>query len=283
MDFILRLMGIVKTYGRGKRSVRALSDISLDLPFGQIIGLVGPNGAGKSTLLKVVSGLTHSDQGQVLLFGQEQNVKNNRYIGFLPENPQFFKNISGRELISFSLRLCACPASDQQVESILEQVGVLDAADRPIREYSKGMRQRIGLAQALAHQPSLLILDEPMSGLDSAGRTCIKSILKQYCNGGRSILFSSHDLSDVEDLCSRIVWVDNGHIRLDAPILDIQKQSAFEILWQKNSKMYCHQAEDEASLWTSLDGVRVSDGQLLRVSRQLSQRLDDLLRIGRKT
>ena len=96
-------------------------------------------------------------------------------------------------------------------------------------------------------------------------------------------MFSSHDLSDVEDLCSRIVWVDNGHIRLDAPILDIQKQSAFEILWQKNSKMYCHQAEDEASLWTSLDGVRVSDGQLLRVSRQLSQRLDDLLRIRRKT
>ncbi len=282
MENILCLEEIEKTYGKGKRSVKALSNVSLSIPYGQVVGLVGPNGAGKSTLLKVITGLTHTDRGQILLFGQPRNEKNNRHIGYLPENPQFFKNISAREFVSFSLRLGGDAYSTQRIDSILSLVDLLKDADRPIRDYSKGMRQRVGLAQALVHQPRFLILDEPMSGLDPGGRDRIKAVLREYCSPERSVLFSSHDLGDVEDLCSRVLWVESGQIRLDAPIMEIVKQSAFEVSWLKKGRMRSRHVSDEVGLWSLLDEIRVSGCQLLHVRRGMVKRINDLLEIGRK-
>jgi len=281
MKVMLHLEKVRKTYGKGKHAVKALGHISLSIPAGQVVGLVGPNGAGKTTLLKVITGLTHPDEGRVELFDESRTELNRRHIGFLPENPQFFKNISARELILFSLRLCKGDCSSQNVESLLNLVGLLDAADRPIRHYSKGMKQRVGLAQALAHQPHFLILDEPMSGLDPGGRELIKSILREYCTPKRAILFSSHDLGDVEDLCSRVIWVEGGQIRLDAPILEIQKQSLFEVHWQKQGRARSKEVADEAELWSLLDEIRVSGGQILRIQRALVKRINHLLDIGR--
>lgn len=282
MEYVLQLEELQKTYRSGAKAVSALQDVSLSVPAGQVVGLVGPNGAGKTTLMKAVTGLTRPDRGKVLLFGRPRDASINGRLGYLPEDPQFFKNITARELVSFSHRLCGGGRKDQRVEDVLSMVGLLDAADRPVLSFSKGMKQRVGLAQALVHEPDLLILDEPMSGLDPGGRSRIKSILKEYCAPDRSILFSSHDLGDVEDLCSRVVWVEKGQVRLDASIVEMQKQSAFEVHWQKRNRVSDRRVRDEAELWSLLDEIRVSGGHLLRIQRCLSQRIDELLEIGRK-
>ena len=277
----MQLEDISKSYGKGKQLVKALRNVSFSIHSGQLVGLIGPNGAGKTTLLKVITALTRPDAGRVLLFGQPRSGENNRHLGFLPENPQFFRNITAREMIAFSLELCGIKADADRVRTVLDKVDLLDVGDRPIRTYSKGMRQRIGLAQALAHEPAFLILDEPMSGLDPGSRARMKSILKEYCTGGRSILFSSHDLGDVEDLCSRVLWVENGSIRIDAPIPEILKQSGFDVTWEKNGRTRRQQAAEEGQLWSLLDEIRVSGGHLLRVQRGMAQRIEDLLEIGR--
>ncbi len=282
MEYTLQVDGVGKTYGSGKNAIHALRNVSLVIPPGEVVGLVGPNGAGKTTLLKLITGLTQPDGGRILLFGQQRDETTHRRIGFLPENPRFFKKITARELIVLSHRLCGGNKADRQVETVLSAVELLDAADRPVHDYSRGMRQRVGLAQALVHQPDFLILDEPMSGIDPSGRERVKSLLKDYCTPKRSVLFSSHDLGDVEDLCTRVVWVENGLVRLDAPIIDIQKQSVFEVHWQKRNRVNRRLVEDEIALWALLDEIRVSDGQLLRIQRGLARRIEELLEIGRR-
>lgn len=278
---MLSIVTIMKTYGKGEKRVEALKGLSLEIPTGQVVGLVGPNGAGKTTLLKIILGLSHADRGRVLFMGHERTESDKSLIGYLPENPQFLKNISAREFLAFSLRLAGRDFSWKKVDEILSKVDLLGDGGRPIRTLSKGMRQRIGLAQALIHEPLLLVLDEPMSGLDPGGREMVKDVLRSYVSKDRSILFSSHELNDVEDICNRVLWVEKGLLRLDAPIIEIQKQSDFEIHWQKNGRVRVQYAEDEAELWLLIDEIRVSSGHLLRIQRRLSKRIESLLEIGR--
>jgi ABC-2 type transport system ATP-binding protein len=282
METMLRLEKVSKRFGKGKKAVDALREVSLEIPAGQIAGLVGPNGAGKTTLLKILTGLTRADRGQAFLCGRERGSADNALVGFLPENPQFFKNIHARELLALSLRLAGNDFNWSLVDGALERVGLQGEGHRPIRDFSKGMRQRIGLAQAIIHDPLVLILDEPMSGLDPGGRILIKEILRNFCRSDRCILFSSHDLNDVEDLCSRVIWVEKGQVRLDAPIIDMQKQSGFEVHWQKNGRIRIQQVGDQAALWSLIDEIRISSGHLIRIVRRLSTRIDELLEIGRR-
>jgi ABC-2 type transport system ATP-binding protein len=204
----LRLQGLCKVVKTGfwARRVEILRGVDLTVADGDVFGLLGPNGAGKTTTLKVVLGLMRATSGSVeLTVPREQ-------IGYLPENPYFYDYLTGEEFLRFSGRLFEVPAEvrEARVRGLLGEVGLEDAAGTHLRKYSKGMLQRVGIAQALVNDPSLVLLDEPMTGLDPIGRVEVKSIIEGLRRRGKTVLFNSHILSDVAELCTRIAIMKAG-------------------------------------------------------------------------
>ena len=201
--------GLRKTLITGfrRRRVEILRGVDLTVGDGEVFGLLGPNGAGKTTTLKVALGLMRPSAGSVSL-----GVDGAGEIGYLPENPYFYDYLTGRELLRFCARLFALPddVREERVERALDQVGLADAGGKQLRKYSKGMLQRIGIAQALINDPRLVFLDEPMTGLDPVGRLEVKRIIEQLGADGRTVVFNSHILSDVAELCSRIGIMGGG-------------------------------------------------------------------------
>lgn len=213
----LEIKHLGKTYkGKKGKVVTALSGLDLIIPKGEIFGFLGPNGAGKSTTIKSIMGLIRPSTGEALIAGIDSaDPTSRRNIGYLPENPSFFDFLTAREYLnfianSFQMTLDAVP---QQVNLVLERLELSDAADRPIRGYSKGMVQRLGLAQALLHDPELFILDEPMSGLDPLGRALVKDIIKELKSKGKTVFFSTHITADVEAVCDRVGVIVQGELR----------------------------------------------------------------------
>ncbi len=195
------------------KKVEAVRGISFDVHEGEIFGLLGPNGAGKTTTLKVMMGLIRPTRGEVKIFGNDSGKTVARKdVGFLPENPYFHEYLDPIELLDFYGRLCGMSGSKipARRDELIEKVGLKDARKRSLKKFSKGMLQRIGLAQAMMAEPRLLVLDEPMSGLDPIGRKFVTDLLLELNNKGTTILFSSHILSDVERLCSRVVILNKG-------------------------------------------------------------------------
>ena len=196
-----------------RKKSKALNGLSFEVKPGEVVGIVGPNGAGKSTALKTLLGFVKYDAGKVLLAGlQPQNPDAHNALGYLPENPCLYEHLSARDHLLFSARIHKFSSSEIQkkIDDILELVNLTDAAKAPIRSYSKGMTQRAALAFALFHKPSILILDEPMSGLDPLGRRLVVDIIKEYNANGHTILFCSHVLTDVERICHRIGIMNKG-------------------------------------------------------------------------
>jgi ABC-2 type transport system ATP-binding protein len=215
---ILRTEGLTKTFDVGfrRRKVTAVDSVDLDVHEGEIFGFVGPNGAGKTTTIKMLMGLIYPTRGRAFLFDApipSQRAK--ARIGYLPENPAFYEFLSGREALDFYARLSRVPARIRasRCDELLEQVGLAGAADRQIRKYSKGMQQRLGLAQALVGDPSLVILDEPMSGLDPVGRKEVRDLILDLKGRGKTVFFSTHILPDVETLCDRVGVILRGRLR----------------------------------------------------------------------
>ncbi len=213
---VIEAQAISKSYPTGfwRRRVRVLSDLSFTVGRNEIVGFLGPNGAGKTTTIKILNGLAFPDSGQVRVFGEEaaRRPELRRRIGFMPEHPYFYEYLTGREFLGLCGRLSgmSSPETSSRARALLVRVG-LDGAERTaIRKYSKGMMQRLGLAQALLHDPELLILDEPMSGLDPLGRMEVRTLIRDLKASGKTVFFSSHIISDVEALCDRVVMVDNG-------------------------------------------------------------------------
>ncbi len=226
---------LAKTYVLGflRRKVRAISDVSLRVERGEIFGLLGPNGAGKTTTLKVLMGLVRASSGRAELLGAPVGeLAAKRRLGYLPESPYFYDYLTGRELLVFLGKLCGLRRADatRRAGQLLEQVGLAGAADLALRRYSKGMLQRVGLAQALIHDPELVVLDEPMSGLDPLGRKDVRELIVELRRAGKTVLLSSHILSDVELLADRVAilvrgrTVDTGplHQLLDARVLSTE-------------------------------------------------------------
>jgi len=183
---------------------------------GEIFGLLGPNGAGKTTTLKMLMGLIFPDAGDIQIFGAEPgSLKAKRQVGFLPENPYFYDYLKAEEFLSLVSALTGISRKDKKrrIQEMVEMVGLSHAIDRPLRKFSKGMLQRIGLAQALLADPQLVVLDEPLSGLDPVGRKEIRDIVRGLKKKGKTVLFSSHILSDVELLCDRVAIMVQGKIR----------------------------------------------------------------------
>jgi ABC-2 type transport system ATP-binding protein len=198
------------------RPHRALNALSLDIAEGGVFGLLGPNGAGKSTTLKLLMNLLWPTSGRAEIFGLPAgHVDARQRIGFLPENPTFYDYLSAEELLAYYAGLFGSRGSDRarRASVVLDEVG-LDAAARrrPMRTYSKGMVQRVGLAQALVNDPALVVLDEPMSGLDPLGRREVREVILRLRDAGRTVLFSSHILSDAESLCSRVGILSRGEL-----------------------------------------------------------------------
>jgi ABC-2 type transport system ATP-binding protein len=214
---IIRVENVVKDFrpGLGLRRKRVLHGISLEVREGEIFGFVGPNGAGKTTTLKILMGLIRATQGSASILGCDvRETAFRRHVGFLPENPYFYDFLTGREILVFYAKLSGVPRARlaERVETLLEWVGLAHAADARLRTYSKGMLQRTGIAQALVHDPSVVFLDEPMSGLDPIGRKEIRDLILRLRAEGKTVFMNTHILSDVEMVCDRVAIIVQGEI-----------------------------------------------------------------------
>jgi ABC-2 type transport system ATP-binding protein len=214
-----------------RRSVKALDNLNLEVEQGEIFGYLGPNGAGKTTTFKLLLGLIFPTSGKAWVLGKSVgDVDYKRYVGFLPEQPYFYDYLTGGEFLDFYAKLFRIDSKTrkQKVSKLLEMVGLSDSASTQLRKFSRGMLQRIGIAQALINDPEFVILDEPLSGLDPVGRKQIRDIIFNLKREGRTVVFSSHILSDVESICDRVAILMRGKLqfvqRLDE-LLNVQVES----------------------------------------------------------
>jgi ABC-2 type transport system ATP-binding protein len=203
---------------RGKRGSRvmALTNLSLDIEQGEIFGFLGPNGAGKSTTIKTLMGLIRPTYGGASIMGKDiASPEARRHVGYLPENPAFYEYLSAEEYLAFVGKTFSMDTEllKQKSADVLQQLDLWDARKRPIRGYSKGMVQRVGLAQTLLHDPDVYVLDEPMSGLDPIGRALVKEIMVDLKQRGKSVFFSTHITADVESVCDRVGVIVKGEMK----------------------------------------------------------------------
>ena len=223
-DFRIGLKGL---------KLRAVDDLSLSVPRGQVFGLLGPNGCGKSTTLKVVLGLVSATAGEISILGLPSATAEARArTGFLPEAPYFHKFLSGRELVRYCAHLSGLPSPrvEPAVAEALELVGMTAAADRLVGTYSKGMLQRIGLAQAIVHDPELVILDEPTAGVDPVGAAAIGRIIESMRARGKTVVLCSHLLGQVEQVCDRVAIMDKGRLVLEGAVADVLERRDRHVL-----------------------------------------------------
>jgi ABC-2 type transport system ATP-binding protein len=227
---VLRVEGLAKTFRKpftGKK-VEAVKGISFAVERGEIFGFLGPNGAGKTTTIKMLVGLIAPTRGTATIFGHRApSPEAMQSVGFLPENPYVYPYLTPREFVSLCARLSGMDAAarERRVPHVLERVGVAYAMDRAVRALSKGMLQRVGLAAALVHEPELLMLDEPMSGLDPVGRKEVRDIIVEERKAGRTVFFSSHILSDVELLCDHVCILRRGEVVVTGAIKELLGKS----------------------------------------------------------
>jgi ABC-2 type transport system ATP-binding protein len=226
----IELRGLVKDFAVGLRGVklRAVDHLDLRVGAGQVYGLLGPNGSGKSTTIKLLLGLLAPSAGTCAIFGvPSARVEARRDVGYLPEAPYFYRHLTGRELVRFYGQMCGLGGAtlEARLADTLGVVGMIDAADRRVGTYSKGMLQRIGLAQALVHDPRLLILDEPTAGVDPVGSAAIAELILQLKARGKTVLITSHLLGQIEDVCDRVAILDRGKLILEGAVADLVGRS----------------------------------------------------------
>ncbi len=217
-DVIIETRNLGKVYRDfwGRRKVAALKSLDIEVRKGEIFGLLGPNGSGKSTTIKLLQGLLFPTSGQAFVFGKDaRDVSKNERIGYLPEESYLYKFLNAEETLDFYGRLFDMPADVRRdrAEKLIHQVGLNHARRRQLREYSKGMTRRIGLAQALINEPDLLILDEPTTGMDPIGTREMKDLIVYLRDQGKTILMCSHQLADVQDVCDRVAILHQGELR----------------------------------------------------------------------
>lgn len=218
-----------------KRKVRALDRLSLTVHSGEVFGFLGPNGAGKTTTLKLLMRLIYPTSGHAEILGRPfDDVSMHAKIGYLPENPYFYDYLTAEEFLKYSARLFGLSSSivSQRIENLLKVVGLIDARQLQLRKFSKGMLQRVGIAQALINDPEIVFLDEPMSGLDPLGRREIRDLILGLKREGKTVFFSSHILPDVEALCDRVAILYKGRLRGCGSLSELlnEESSAIELI-----------------------------------------------------
>jgi ABC-2 type transport system ATP-binding protein len=288
MSFVLRIANLSKSFKTGfiPKKVVALDGVALDVEKGEIFGLLGPNGAGKTTTIKCILNLIHPDAGTIELMGEPVHSEKTRSrIGFLTENPYIYDFLSGREYLIFSGRLHGLNtrAAQKKADELLSFFGLQDAANRQLRKYSKGMLQRIGLAQALVNDPDFLILDEPMSGLDPVGRKEVRDLLYSLKNQGRTLLFSSHILSDAELICDRVAILVKGKLQMVGKLQQLMKKIEWYEVTIVNGKKLAldgipHQiiAQSDSQVLLKVPSVQEIDA-ILRLSKSNGFQIDSIV------
>jgi ABC-2 type transport system ATP-binding protein len=217
-DYVVETRSLTKVYRDfwGRRKKTALNALDLQIRKGEIFGLLGPNGSGKTTTIKLLLGLLFPTSGEAFVFGQPAvDVRKNERIGYLPEESYLYRFLNAEETLDFYGRLFDIPTNvrEERAADLIRRVGLETDKKRTLREYSKGMRQRIGLAQALINDPELVILDEPTSGLDPLGTIWMKELILALRDQGKTVLMCSHRLDDVQDVCDRIAILYNGDLQ----------------------------------------------------------------------
>jgi len=236
----IEILGLEKTYLIGfwrKRPKRALHPLNLTVETGEIFGFLGPNGAGKTTTLKLLMGLVSPTSGSARILGREWNDPDIKaQIGFLPEQPYFYDYLTAHELLDYFGQLSGVPAQQRKrkIEEVLQRVGLVDVKGVQLRKFSKGMLQRAGIAQAILHDPKVVFLDEPMSGLDPMGRREVRDLIEQLKQEGKTVFFSTHILSDAEALCDRVAIIYEGELRGVGAVEDLTSsvQGRVDVIWQ---------------------------------------------------
>ena len=232
---IIEINDLTKVYESGfkQRQVKALDNLTLTVPEGSIFGLIGPNGAGKTTLVKILLGITLPTEGTVRIFGKDNHDPSLKAeIGYLPENHRFPLNFSGKDVLKYFGMLSGIENTvlEARIPQLLELVGMSRWSKAKIKTYSKGMMQRIGLAQALINDPKLVFLDEPTDGIDPMGRIEIREILNNLKDQGKTIFLNSHILSEVEQITDKIAILDKGHLVKTGGLNEMSKQNASYII-----------------------------------------------------
>lgn len=236
----LEIQGLTKSYPVGfwrKTLKPALYPLHLTVKQGETFGFLGPNGAGKTTTLKLLMGIIFPSAGSAEIMGHpylDPEVK--KQIGFLPEQPYFYDYLSATELLDYYAQLSGVSADERRkrIPALLERVGLADVGKKHLRKFSKGMLQRVGIAQAIVHDPKLVFLDEPMSGLDPIGRREIRELLQDLKDQGKTIFFSTHILSDAEALCDRVAVIHKGELRGVGVVEELKSETGgkSEVVWQ---------------------------------------------------
>ncbi len=239
----IETLGLEKTYSVGfwrKRPKRALHPLDLTVEEGEILGFLGPNGAGKTTTLKMLMGLVFPSGGTARILGMElDDPRMKAQIGFLPEQPYFYDYLTGRELLRYYGKLSGMDSATltRKIDPALERVGLRDAGHLQLRKFSKGMLQRVGIAQAILHDPKVVFLDEPMSGLDPMGRREVRTLIEGLKAEGKTVFFSTHILSDAEALCDRVAIIHQGKLRGVGAVEELTAgvTAQVEIVWAGTS------------------------------------------------
>jgi ABC-2 type transport system ATP-binding protein len=238
--YAIEIQGLKKNYAVGfwkKRSIPALKSLDLVVQTGEAFGFLGPNGAGKTTTLKLLMGIIFPDSGSAKILGKDfRDPEIKQKVGFLPEQPYFYDYLSAPELLDYYARLSGVAAAgrSQHIEHLLQRVGLGDVGNKQLRKFSKGMLQRVGIAQAIVHDPEVIFLDEPMSGLDPLGRHEVRELIQELKDAGKTVFFSTHILSDAEALCDRVAVLHKGELRGIGVVNDLRSSSAgkTEVIWQ---------------------------------------------------
>jgi ABC-2 type transport system ATP-binding protein len=285
----LEINGLEKTYTVGflrTKERQALKPFQLAVQSGEIFGYLGPNGAGKTTTLKILMGLIFPTGGSAQILGLDMwDMRVKAQIGFLPEHPYFYDYLTAGELLDYLAQLSGVPAQERtrKIDEMLGRVGMSEAKNLQLRKFSKGMLQRVGIAQAIIHNPKVVFLDEPMSGLDPIGRREVADLIRSLKDEGKTVFFSTHILSDAEALCDRVAVIHQGMLRSVGVVADLisTTQGKTEIIWQGTGAMAgisglgaeCRASGDvirgvipEAKLDAAIDHLRRSNARLIAVN-----------------
>ncbi len=236
----IEIKDLTKAYPVGfwKKQLRpALNGLTLTVDKGETFGFLGPNGAGKTTTLKILMGIIRPSSGSATILGQDyRSPEIKQQIGFLPEQPYFYDYLSAPELLDYYAQLSGMAAAERtrRIRPLLDRVGLGDVGNKQLRKFSKGMLQRVGIAQAIIHDPEVVFLDEPMSGLDPLGRHEVRELIQGLKDQGKTIFFSTHILSDAEALCDRVAVIHKGELRGVGVVNDLRSSVAenSEVIWE---------------------------------------------------